>query len=97
MFETMMEVFSENQSKAEAKAEVHQFKECYEDDLKLLQMLSEAFDEMIHYKEVVTVMYDIFDISRTFDSICEIGNITSTEEKEKVMSALLFMYSQIGY
>lgn len=36
MFETMMEVFSENRSKAEAKAEVRQFKEWYEDNPKLL-------------------------------------------------------------
>ena len=93
----MMEVFSENRSKAEAKAEVRQFKEWYEDNPKLLQMLSDAFNEVSQHKEAETVMDDIFDISRTFDSICKIGNITSTEDKEKVMAELTFMYSQTGY
>lgn len=97
MFETMMENFSNCVSKAEAKVEVRKFKEHYEDDLKLLQMLSDAFNEVSQHKEAVTVMDDIFDISRTFDSICKIGNITSTEDKEKVMAELTFMYSQTGY
>lgn len=97
MFETMMEVFSENRSKAEAKAEVRQFKEWYEDNPKLLQMLSEAFNEMTQHKDTDSVIADISDISSAFGTICNVGNITSNDKQEEVMSALLFMYSQTGY
>ena len=92
-----MEVFSENRSKAEAKAEVRQFKEWYEDNPKLLPMLSEAFNEMTQHKDTDSVIADISDISSAFGTICNVGNITSNDKQEEVMSALLFMYSQTGY
>lgn len=83
MFETMMENFSNCVSKAEAKVEVRKFKEHYEDDLKLLQMLSDAFNEVSQHKEAVTVMDDIFDISRTFDSSVKSAILLQPKIKKK--------------
>lgn len=52
---------------------------------------------MTQHKDTDSVIADISDISSAFGTICNVGNITSNDKQEEVMSALLFMYSQTGY
>ena len=69
----------------------------YADEPEVLDMLEDAFDFMSHNKVDETVFEDMFQLSGTFDAICDVLGFTSPKSKEKrleVLSEVVDLYKE---
>ena len=69
----------------------------YADEPEVLDVLEDAFDFMSHNKVDETVFEDMFQLSGTFDAICDVLGFTSPKSKEKrleVLSEVVDLYKE---